>query len=70
MLDDVDVDFMMDSEINRRMLVGDDAGLTGIALSSGEAVSCAMQGAACHPGPNRYLPPPRCEQTRYNRECF
>ncbi|KAM0958492.1 hypothetical protein ACFX2C_023777 [Malus domestica] len=67
MLDDVDVEFMMDSEISRRMLAGGDSGFTGTALKSGETASCAVQqGPPCHPPPDRPLV--TCSSI-YNRAC-
>ncbi|KAM1024331.1 hypothetical protein ACFX13_038350 [Malus domestica] len=71
MLDDVDVEFMMDSEISRRILAGANPGLTGIALYGGRAASCDRKSfPPCHPGSNHNPPPPRCDRTRYNRLCY
>ncbi|KAB2632289.1 hypothetical protein D8674_028536 [Pyrus ussuriensis x Pyrus communis] len=71
MLDDVDVEFMMDSEISRRILAGANPGLTRISLNRGQAASCDRKGfRPCHPKSNRNPPPPRCDRTRYNRQCY
>ncbi|KAM1076319.1 hypothetical protein ACFX13_024189 [Malus domestica] len=68
MLDDVDEESMMDSEIGRRMLAGGDSGFTGTALKSKAEASesCGKQAPPCYPPPNPH-PPVHCDI--HNRDC-
>ncbi|KAI5327742.1 hypothetical protein L3X38_027138 [Prunus dulcis] len=57
------MEFLMDSEINRRILAGY-RGVTGPALDPSKAASCDRRGfPPCHPGSNRNPPAPNCDQT-------
>ncbi|XP_050152539.1 uncharacterized protein LOC126627156 [Malus sylvestris] len=58
MLDDVDVEFMMDSEISRRILAGHSVCFTGKTPNRGQAASFDRKGfPPCHPDSNRNRPP-------------
>ncbi|KAM1236509.1 hypothetical protein ACFX2F_037609 [Malus domestica] len=58
MLDDVDVEFMMDLEISRRILAGHSVCFTGKTPNRGQAASFDRKGFPhCHPDSNRNRPP-------------
>ncbi|CAB4309730.1 unnamed protein product [Prunus armeniaca] len=64
------MEFLMESEISRRILAGGPS-VSRPALDPSKAASCDRRGfPPCHPGSNRNPPAPSCEKTRYNRECY
>ncbi|CAB4309733.1 unnamed protein product [Prunus armeniaca] len=66
---DVDgMEFLMDSEISRRILAGGRS-VTRPALDRSKAASCERKGfPLCHPRSNRNPPAPNCGT--YNRACY
>ncbi|KAH0974247.1 hypothetical protein GBA52_016146 [Prunus armeniaca] len=61
---DVDgMEFLMESEISRRILAGRQS-LARAALDPSKAASCDRRGfPPCHPGSNRNPPAPSCDKT-------
>ncbi|KAK9950510.1 hypothetical protein M0R45_005996 [Rubus argutus] len=62
-------EFMMESEISRRILAGNSPAKT--ALNPAKALSCdRSEDSQCHSGTrNGKPPPPNCAKATYNREC-
>ncbi|KAL6279755.1 hypothetical protein ACE6H2_016636 [Prunus campanulata] len=64
------MEFLTDSESSRRILAGGSS-VARSAVDFRRAVSCDRKRfGPCHPGSNRNPPPPHCDQTRYNRDCY